>query len=802
MFQHLRQKKYSIICLQDVHLENKMESYITSEWGFKVYLAGFKSNKRGVMILLNNNFEQEVYRVLKDPNGNYIILEIKIKDQMITLVNLYGPNEDRPIFYEDIKQKIKEFENDNVIICGDFNLVMDPDIDTENYKQVNNPKARIVVKDLLEELEYMDAWRILNEDKKGFTWKKLNPVRKQARLDYFLISWFMYIYHDDCKIVPGYRTDHSGLVLKLNFFEQERGKGYWKFNNSLLKDKKYIDIVHKTITEVLNLHLKDKEKQIDNVHNSSFTVTDSTVNPINKNNTNTNDKNNERFIINDQLLLETILMMIRGETIKYSSYKKKNNEKEEKQLENEIQLLEQSVMNNLNEASADDIKTSDDKRNLLVELRKVKIEGTILRSACRYEDLGEKPSSYFLKLENRNYTDKVMSKLIDENNEELTDTKDILDFQKQYYKNLYTDQIKVDDANIKDKIRDNKAKLSENDSKLLEGEITNQELSSALKNMNNSKNPGSDGFTAEFFKFFWKDLGIFILNSINYAYKNDSLSVTQKQGVITCLPKPNKNKHFLKNWRPISLLNVVYKMMSSVIANRLKSVLDKVISNDQKGFISGRFIGENIRLIYDILFESKQQNIPGLLVSIDFQQAFDSISWKFIDKTLDYLNFGPSFKKWIKLFQKGSESCILQNGYMSDYFTLQRGCRQGDPISPYIFILCVEVLGKMIKNDKEVRGIRINETEFKLSQYADDTQIFLDGSKESMEKLMSILQTFYRMSGLKVNEEKTKALWVGSMSKSHKQICPEYNLDWEQKPIKILGVTFTADVCNIWEHNA
>ena len=170
---------------------------------------------------------------------------------------------------------------------------MDPDLDTENYKQVNNPKARIVVKDLLEELEYMDAWRILNEDKKGFTWKKLNPVRKQARLDYFLISWFMYIYHDDCKIVPGYRTDHSGLVLKLNFFEQERGKGYWKFNNSLLKDKRYINIVHKTITEVLNLHLKDKEKQIDNVHNSSFTVTDSTVNPINKNNTNTNDKNND-----------------------------------------------------------------------------------------------------------------------------------------------------------------------------------------------------------------------------------------------------------------------------------------------------------------------------------------------------------------------------------------------------------------------------------------------------------------------------------------------------------------------------
>lgn len=132
----------------------------------------------------------------------------------------------------------------------------------------------------------------------------------------------MFIYLEDCKIVPGYRTDHSGLVLKLNFFEQERGEGYWKFNNSLLKDKAYVEIVHKTITEVLNLHLKDKEKQIDSVHNSSFAFIASTGYTYTK-----DRKNKEEFTITDQLLLETILMMIRGETIKYSSYKKKNNEK-------------------------------------------------------------------------------------------------------------------------------------------------------------------------------------------------------------------------------------------------------------------------------------------------------------------------------------------------------------------------------------------------------------------------------------------------------------------------------------------
>ena len=170
--------------------------------------------------------------------------------------------------------------------------------------------------------------------------------------------------------------------------------------------------------------------------------------------------------------------------------------------------------------------------------------------------------------------------------------------------------------------------------------------------MKNSKSPGNDGFTVEFFKFFWRDLGVYILRSINYACENGLLSVTQKQGIITCLPKPNKPRHLLKNWRPISLLNVIYKIMSSAIANRLIKVLNNIIYQDQKGFNSGRNIGENIRLIYDILFETKQQNMSGLLLSIDFKQAFDSISWKFIHKVLDYYNFGPSFKNGLNSFKQ------------------------------------------------------------------------------------------------------------------------------------------------------
>ena len=403
-------------------------------------------------------------------------------------------------------------------------------------------------------------------------------------------------------------------------------------------------------------------------------------------------------------------------------------------------------------------------------------------------------------MENRNYQDKVINNLIDENGEEIFKTKDILEAQK-YYSKLYTENIRIDETPISEAIDRNENQLNEDEAGLLEGEITYTELTFAFKNMKNSKSLGNDGFTDEFLSSFWLNLGEYILKSMHFAYKHGLLSITQTQGIITCLPKPNKARNILKNWRPISLLNVIYKLMSSAIANRLKTVLNKLINQDQKGFITGRYIGEKIRVVYDVLFESKQQQIPGLLLSIDFQQGFDSISWKFIHKVLDYFKFGPSIKRWIKLFQTGVQSCIFQNGFMFDFFYLQRGCRQGDPISPCIFNLCVEVLGQMIRNSKYVKGIVINNKEFKLSQYADDTQMFLDGSESSLKHALIILQKLNQMSCLKINLDKTKALWIGSMCNSTKILCKEFNIDWEQKPLKILGVIFSPLVFDIWEYN-
>ena len=172
-------------------------------------------------------------------------------------------------------------------------------------------------------------------------------------------------------------------------------------------------------------------------------------------------------------------------------------------------------------------------------------------------------------------------------------------------------------------------------------------------------------FVSEFFKSFWNNLGKFVFRSINYGYKTGQLSITQKLGIITCIPKEDKPRQFMKKWRPISLLNTVYKLASRCIAERIKSVLPIRISNDQTGFIPDRYIGELTLLIYDILHFTEEQDIPGILLLIYIEEAFNTISWMFIESVLDFFNFGFSIKQWAKSFHTNITSAVTQNCCLS-----------------------------------------------------------------------------------------------------------------------------------------
>ena len=384
-------------------------------------------------------------------------------------------------------------------------------------------------------------------------------------------------------------------------------------------------------------------------------------------------------------------------------------------------------------------------------MTETKLNGLIMRSKANIVKHDEKNSKYFASLAKKRSETKLISRLAI-NNSISTNQKEIITEIQSFYKRLYNKrEINGSKYNFFDESIN---KLSDTDQTKCEGLITEAECISALKLMKNQKSPGSDGITVEFYKLFWNNIKEFYVYSINHSFQTGSLTELQKQSIITIIPKQNKDLTTLDNWRPISLLNVDYKKATKAIANRVKQVITKIINNSQTGFIKGRYIGENIRLLFEIIDNTEEENKPGLIFFSDFEKAFDSIGHTYIINCLKHFNFGEDFIKWVILFYKDAKSCVTNKGYLSDFFPVLRGVRQGPPLSTYLFIICIELLSYKITTTEDIKGITYANYEFKKSLFADDASFVLDGSQKSFETLVDILDNFSNISGLKLNSKK------------------------------------------------
>ena len=197
-------------------------------------------------------------------------------------------------------------------------------------------------------------------------------------------------------------------------------------------------------------------------------------------------------------------------------------------------------------------------------------------------------------------------------------------------------------------------------------------------------------------------------------------------------------------------------------------------------------------MIEGILRLTEKEKIPGLMLFLDFRKAFDSLEWPFIQKVFKHYNFGPLLTKWLYVFYNDIQSCVVNNGWSSGFFSLSRGVRQGCPLSPYIFIVCAEALATAIRKEKKIKGISIEGDEIKISPYADDTTLFLDGSKASLQESLRVLDRFSQISGLKLNVTKTEVLWFGSPSGKIDVFFPERKLKWTTNKVKALGAYFST----------
>ena len=484
-------------------------------------------------------------------------------------------------------------------------------------------------------------------------------------------------------------------------------------------------------------------------------------------------------------------METRAATIAYSKKKAKATTNRELEIRRQLEILDRNICDNFNSPSiAHILNEYEDLKMELQSIYEEKGRAAIFRSKCRWVKKGERPTKYFFNLEKRNYNRKTITELRTESETVTNNESQILEAIENYYSELYASANNSQENNVDEFTEHLKIpKLSDADRDRIEGPLSYEECKKALDTFQNNKAPGEDGFTVEFYMFFFDLLGHDLVASFNAAYDANELTISQRRGVITLIPKEDGSLLELSNWRPVTLLNVDCKIATKAIARRIEPLLPNLVHTDQTGFIKGRYIGENIRLIIDIMEHTKSESIPGILVSLDFRKAFDSLEWSFMMKALDIFNFGTSIKRWISTFYTKIESAAINNGFMTNWFRPSRGVRQGCPLSPYLFVLSTEILSSKIRQEPSITGIKIFGHEIKLSQFADDTNLFC-ADLISVENALKTVGDFGRLAGLKLNIKKSKAIWLGKWEKNKSY---PLQLKWLHSPVRLLGIHVSYD---------
>ena len=750
VFYWIKKKNAQIIMLQETHSSQNTEHLWFKDWDGDIIFSHFSTQARGTAILFSKNLAKTIYTKIIDEEGRYIILDIDLNGLRLTLCSLYAPNVDNEDFFLNVINHIESLPNDHRIMSGDYNLVLDLKMDKKGGLPSTNSKSQAIINTYMEQTEMIDIWRFQHPDESTFTWSRRNPTKILCRLDFFLTSYGLTEKIESSTIKPGFRSDHSPVFITLVPFSSQRGKGFWKLNCSLLSDLDYIKKIKEVIKETAELNIN----------------------------------------ANPNTLWDVIKMCVKGESIKYGSFKKKELNKNISEIQEQIDLLLKKYYDDPDDES--NIENLDLKKEELNNIIAIKTHGAFIRSRVKEIDQSERNTRYFFNLEKRNANIKSINRLELPNGEITEDQTVILKEMENFYTNLYKSSVVDNPATFMDDIQ-NKNEITLEQKVHLEKDITEEEIKKVIKKLPRNKTPGEDGLPSEFYQIFWIDIKKYLVQSFKYSFDNEELSITQRRGILSLIPKKT-NPLKLKNWRPISLLNQDYKILAKLLAERIKICLPHLIDEDQSGFIKGRYIGQNITNIIDLIHYTEENDIPALIMSIDYEKAFDKLEWSFIKTALEYFKFPPAIIKWVNILYTNISSCVTNNGWNSRYFPLYRGVRQGCPLSPYLFILAVEILAISIRENKRIKGVVIGEKEFKIKLYADDTQLVTLFDSESVTELGSTFEKFSKISGLTVNYEKSNILRIGSIRNSSTKIKTNQPFTWTNDPLEILGITITVNL--------
>lgn len=759
IFDYLRRSDAGVCLLQETHATLSSAPLWRTEWGGQAFFNNGTRSSRGVAILVSKKFSPNILHITSDDEGRILLMDLEVSDTVYTVGSYYAPTQDKPQCQMETLQVLEnllsELTAEQIIIGGDLNCFLDPSTDRNSRTPCSNQSesVRDRINLLREDWGLCDLWRVRNPSQRGYTFRRGTYA---SRLDYFLVSNHISELVSSCKVTSLVHSDHAMISMVVQTSKIKRGPGLWRFDAHLVQDDHF-------------------------------------------------NRKMSAFLQNWQPPTELHDPASVWEWMKYeiknfvSDYTKRIHCREKQQIAELSQQL--SDLNaKMDEEGTDLTLEANSITRELKEIEESKARRMMFRARCNWALQGERCSKYFLNLEKRRSQERTLSSLTSSNGELTTDPSKILEIGRSFYADLYKHQ--EDQLAPIDEIEDEIAKLdiprlSSEDRDSLDAPLSEEELRNVLSHMNHGKSPGSDGLPPEFYQKFWAHLAPYFCASLQHAISTGQLTSGQTRGIITLIPKKDVDRTKIQNWRPITLLNTDYKIFTKALSLRFKGVMGLLVHPNQTGFMSGRYIGDSVRIVEDCLEVIKERHEEGMVVALDFAKAFDSVRWSLVITTLKALNFGDEFIEYVKLLFQNVETCVMNYGSTSKSFAPQRGLRQGCCASPHIFLLVAEILAHLIRHNSSIKGIRLGRSEMKIAQFADDLTCMLS-DESSLRELMNVLKKFETWSGLRINKSKTKIISPGRLAGG----CSDLEGMEVSSRAKILGIWIgtenTEENCYQW----
>ena len=745
-------------------LQNEADAF---HWSFANGIVGNGAISRGVAIGIRKSSMIIAGESTVITEGNVLKTQFKFEGHEFIVYGIYGPSDgDRPSFYESVFNDCATTPERYKICAGDFNVPLNFRLDTFNCNTDSRKRARERILSKMEMIGLKDIYRAKNGNKELYTWHNANGT-KRSRLDYFLVTENLVPVVKKADKGNFFLSDHRNIYMILDFSGIKSGKTRWKYTNSMRQNAVLRDIIN---TEIYECHFRYLKQPNPCISRQEFLRTP----PANL--------HTYEYEISWGDLLNVVLNDVRNVIISYESRQRLMNRHEVKDLQDEMARIEDDIQGDLDRLQV--------LKNRYEEIINIKTVRNLTNRQDSFKIDGERPSSFFLNLETNRVSEKYIPRLKNGDGW-ITDQGQIEDNIRTFYKDLYENKDDLRTGlSIEDYIgvegRDIAPKLEAGTAESIDGKITSSEIWDILKKTNDNSAPGLTGMGYSFFKDYWPMFGNLLERTFNESYSNEKLPDFMSRGVISLLPKGDKDRTLLKNWRPITLLECAYKLLSGCLAARLNSVINKLVDPVQKGFVPNRNIAENTRTFYDILDYAKKNNKGGAAIVLDYEKAFDTLSHTYFDEVLTFFGFSSNFRKWIRVCLSNFYASTSHANNISEQFGVNRGARQGDPLSPPMFALAIEIFSIKIRSSPEAVPYDMGGILIKLLLYADDSIVLTTQNENSVRFILNAVQEFFGVSGLKIQLSKSNLFNFGV---DGPDLCPEIVIE-RKKKITYLGIQF------------